>query len=105
MLKITVNWLNLYMKNIWRNTYVKGLETEGQNHKEIQTRIQTELPLFKSWEDPVSLWDTLKLVVQKWLHLTSEKEKKPNQPPILSHTHLTLWQGTELNLSWHQYQT
>lgn len=50
-----VNWLNIYMKNIWketwRNTYVKALETgEGQNHKEILTKIQTELPLFKSWE-------------------------------------------------------
>lgn len=53
--KMIVNSLNLYMKNLWketwRNTYIKALEIgKGQNHKEIHTKIQTELPLPKSWE-------------------------------------------------------
>lgn len=72
MLKMIVNWLNLYMKNIWkeawRNTYVKALETgEDQNHKEIQIKIQTELPLFKSWEYSVSTLAIFKACWPKWL--------------------------------------
>lgn len=38
--KTLVNSLHLYMKNIWkeswRNTCIKDLETQGQNHKEMQ---------------------------------------------------------------------